>query len=170
MYACEGSMTTELKKNESQTESGNDVEQLFDEMGRRFYEAFGIRPWGSLWTVESGPQRPVLRPARTDVTDSGTSYRVVAEIPGIPKENLEIHVKGSSVEIRGEKKTDRSVKDGEQVVHRELSQLGYYRALELPEPVLAADAKAKVENGVLELELPKLHPTPAETDVKVPVQ
>lgn len=61
-------------------------------------------------------------------------------------------------------------KKEEHYVHRERSYAGYYRAFELPEPVQAADAKAKVVNGLLELKLPKETPTPSEKEVKVSVE
>jgi HSP20 family protein len=163
-------MTNELQQGPSRDESPTDLDQVFDSLSRRFYDTFGVRPWGALWTVEASPKAPALRAARTDVTDTGKSFRIVAEIPGIPKEALEIHVKGSSVEIRGENTAEKNEKDGEAYVHRERTHVGYYRAVELPEPVVAADAKAKVVNGLLELELPKQNPTPVETDVKVTVQ
>ncbi|HYA54299.1 MAG TPA: Hsp20/alpha crystallin family protein, partial [Thermoplasmata archaeon] len=58
----------------------------------------------------------------------------------------------------------------EHYLHRERTFAGFYRAFELPEPVVAAQAKAKVVNGVLELELPKESPTPSPEEVKVSVE
>ena len=75
---------------------------------------------------------------------------------------------GSVVEIRGEQ-VEEKAEDGAGFVHRERRSAGFYRGLELPEPVVASDAKAKLENGVLELELPKQHPTPASPEVRVRV-
>jgi HSP20 family protein len=163
-------MTNDLSKTTSRDASWNDLDRVFDALGRQFCESFGVRPLGAFWTVDAGTEMPALRAARTDVTDTGTAFRIVAEVPGIPKDALEIHVKGASVEIRGENSSEKTQKDGEAYVHRERTHVGYYRSLELPEPVIATDAKAKVENGILELELPKQHPTPVETDVKVSVQ
>jgi HSP20 family protein len=113
--------------------------------------------------------RPSFRAARADIADTGTSFKVTADIPGIPKDKLEIRVSGTSVEIRGE--TEQNAKKAENgYLHRERHYAGFYRTLELPEPVVAKDATAKLENGVLELELPKEHPTPSAEPFKVPVQ
>jgi HSP20 family protein len=163
-------MTTDIQNRTSRAESANDIDRVFDDLERRFYETFGFRPWGGIWTVDAATPSPALRAARADVTDTGTSFRIVAEIPGIPKDALEIHVRGSNVEIRGENTQESTGKKGEEFVHRERTHVGFYRSVELPEPVIATDAKAKVENGVLELELPKQHPTVPDTDVKVAVQ
>lgn len=155
-------MTSEIQKRESPADPWTEIDRAFDAMRRRFAESFGILPLGPFDT-ESG-----LRSPRTDVTDTGTSYRVVAEIPGIPKEKLDVRVRGTTVEIRGESGTDTEEKD-EHYLRRERTYSGYYRTLELPEPVVATEARAKVVDGGLELELPKQNPTPSDEEVKVSV-
>lgn len=156
-------MTREIQERKHAADPWTEIDRAFDAMRRDFAEAFGIIPFGS---VEPG--RALLTP-RTDVTDTGKAYRLVAEIPGIPKEKLDIRVHGATVEIRGEHEATTE-EAGEQYLRRERAYSGYYRAFELPDPVVAADAKAKVVNGVLELELPKQHPTLSEKEVHVPVQ
>jgi HSP20 family protein len=162
-------MTNELANQGNGSESTSDFERIFDELGRNIDETFGVRPWGGYWTLRAA-NGGALRAARTDVTDTGQAFKIVVEVPGLPKDAIEIHVKGSSVEIKGEVAQESKENGTEEFVHRERTHVGFYRAVELPEPVLAQDAKAKVVNGILELELPKQHPTVPETDVKVPVQ
>jgi HSP20 family protein len=149
-------MTTEIQNVTPESDLWSNFDRAVGSLHQHFVDAFGVEP-------------AYLRPARTDVTDTGKSYRIVAEVPGIPKDKLDIRVKGTSVEIRGENESAKEEK-GKEYVHRERSYAGFYRALELPEPVLGAEAKAKVENGLLELELPKQTPTPSPDEVKVAVQ
>jgi HSP20 family protein len=155
-------MTNEIQKPENPADPWTDIDRALDVMRRRFAESLGILPLGP-FEFESGMRSP-----RTDVTDTGPSYRVVAEIPGIPKEKLDVRVRGTTVEIRGENGTETEQKD-EHYLHRERTYAGYYRVVELPEPVVGTDAKAKVVNGLLELDLPKQNPTPSEEGVKVAV-
>jgi len=155
-------MTTEIQPREDQVDPWTEIDRAFDAMRRRFAESFGISPFGAF------DELGTLRSPRTDVTDTGNSYKVVAEIPGIPKEKLDIRVRGSTVEIRGESGAETEEK-GQHYLRHERTYSGYYRALELPDPVVAAEAKAKVANGILELELPKQNPTPSEKEVKVSV-
>jgi len=157
-------MTNEIAARETPTE----IDRLFDDLRTGFRDAFGFVPFGP-WTAGEFKDGSYLRAARTDVSDTGTAFRIVAEVPGIPKEKLDIRVRGTSVEIRGENAEATDATTG-QWVHRERRYAGYYRALELPEPVLADKAKAKVEHGLLELELPKQNPTPSNDPVRVTVE
>ena len=156
-------MTSEIEKRESPADPWSDFDRAFDAMQRRFAQSFGILPFGPFET------EPGLRAPRMDVTDTGTAYKVVAEVPGIPKEKLDIRVRGSAVEIRAENESETEEKE-ERYLRRERTYAGYYRALELPEPVVASDAKAQVVNGLLELELPKQRPTASEEEVRVSVK
>ena len=156
-------MTNEIQPRETHADPWTDLDRAFDAMQRRLAQSFGILPFGP-FEIEPG-----LRAPRTDVTDTGTAYKVVAEIPGIPKEKLDVRVRGSAVEIRAENECETEEKE-ERYLRRERTYAGYYRALELPEPVVASDATATVVNGLLELELPKQHPTPSEEEVKVSVK
>ena len=157
-------MTKELVTTESTADPWSDLDRAFREMSARVFEPYALA--GFAPTVPSDGGR--LRAARTDVADTGAAYRIVAEIPGIPKEKLDIRVRGSTVEIRGEHAED-SAEESSTFLHRERSARGYYRLLELPEAVVGSDATAKVEQGLLELELPKQHPTPSPAEVKVRV-
>lgn len=144
------------------TDAWSALDRLFDDLAGRYFGPFV--GWSSQPTPPRGP-----RPARVDVTDTGTSFKVAANLPGIPKDKLVVRVRGTSVEIHGEVAQATEKTEGD-YLHRERSFTGYYRSLELPEPVLGGEAKAKLENGVLELELPKQHPTPSPAEVQVPVE
>jgi len=157
-------MTNQIATNSRPTDVWTELDRAFQEMSSRFLEPLGFASWATAIRGDGG----IFRPARTDVTDTGSAYRIVAEVPGIPKEKLDIRVRGSTVEIRGEHAEEKA-NDEASFVHRERTYQGYYRTLELPEAVVAGQAKAKVENGLLELELPKQHPGPASDEVQVRV-
>lgn len=161
-------MTKAIEPKTKEHDIWGDFDRQFETLRSRFFDEWGLTPFGPLATTTPDGQGGFLRLARTDISDAGTAYKIVTEIPGIPKENLDIRVRGTTVEIRGQATQETREKDGE-YLHQERRYSGYYRALELPEPVQANEAKAKVENGLLELELPKLHPTPSPAEVKVKV-
>lgn len=156
-------MTTEIETNES-AYPWTDLDRAFDAVVRRqVFGAFGV----PMATNDNGSG--YLRTARTDIEETPAAYRLRLEVPGIPKEKLAITVRGNEVEVRGEF-TSQSETNEPDCLHRERTYAGYYRALALPEPVLADKATATVVDGVLTLELPKERPEPTPTEVKVPVQ
>jgi len=161
-------MTKETQNTSAPTDPPTDFDRALDSLRERFYDNFGFVPFGFPHATAEPSDLAFFRPARTDVTDTGKTFRIVAEVPGIPKEKLDIRVRGTSVEIRGESVKETEEK-GTEYIHRERAYAGYQRSFELPEPVLASQARAKVENGVLELELPKEHPTASLEEIKVPV-
>ncbi len=162
-------MTVEIKKVETAADPWTDFENAIDATRAELFRTFGLEPFAALFPPSETTSAPnYLRAPRVDVTDTGAAYRIVADVPGIPKEQLDIRVRGTSVEIRGENAQETEEKKKE-YVHRERTYAGFYRHLEMPEPVVGTDAKAKVANGVLELELPKVTPTPSADEVKVAV-
>jgi HSP20 family protein len=159
-------MSAEIQTPETRADEWAEVDRAFDELHRGFLGAWGIPSFGGV--LVPAPTSGVRAP-RTDVQDLGDSYRVVVEVPGIPKEKLVVTVRGTVVEVSGEAaiQTDRSDAG---YVHRERTVAAIRRTLELPEPVVATGVAAKVENGLLQIDLPKEHPTSSPAEVRVAVQ
>ena len=89
-----------------------------------------------------------------DVYETPEEFVVVAELPGVKKEDIAISVVDSELEIRAEVKREEEVKE-EAYFRRERYYKGFYRRIRLPTAVQAEKAKAKYENGVLTIRLPK---------------
>jgi HSP20 family protein len=162
-------MTNDIQEPKPTTNPGIDADRVLEERRARFYRDFGLTASrsGHALADRRGPAG-FLRAAMIDVRDTGKAFRIVAEIPGVPKELLDIRVRGSVVEIRGEQTAEDVEKDSE-FVRWERTRAGFYRRLELPEAVAAAQAKCTVENGKLNLELPKVTRAPSTDEVKVTV-
>ncbi len=144
-------------------------DQAFDALWHRAQASLGAFPLESSSLAAWPEFGSFALGTPTDIVDAGASYRITAEVPGFAKDQIEIKVTGNVVEISGEDKTETSATaDG--YLHRERSQSSFHRAFELPEPVLAESSKAKVVNGVLELELPKQTPTPQPAETRIPVE
>jgi HSP20 family protein len=91
---------------------------------------------------------------RMDVKENGSAYTVSAEIPGVKKEDIHVTVEGGMVTVSAEVRQEDSHKDDKQ-----LRSERYYgsvaRSISLPQDVDQSQAKAKYDNGVLTLTLPK---------------
>jgi len=88
-----------------------------------------------------------------NVFSDGEDFVLVAELPGVKKEDLDIQVRGDTVRIQGKK----SIADDEQAsVHRRERAAGQFdRTLTLPAELDAAKVSAQYRDGVLTLRLPR---------------
>ena len=93
---------------------------------------------------------------KIDVTENDKEYRILAELPGVRKEDIGVTTDGNEVAISAEVKNEKDVKDKEGTVLRSERHYGkVYRAFTLGQEVDQAGAHAKYSDGVLELTLPK---------------
>jgi HSP20 family protein len=92
---------------------------------------------------------------RVDVIENDREYQVLAELPGVKKEEISITISGNEVAIAAEVKQVKDVEDSETVLRAERYYGKIQRALSLGQEVDEATAQAKYNDGVLELTLPK---------------
>lgn len=93
---------------------------------------------------------------RTDVSEDDKAYFVNAELPGVKKDDIEITINGRQLSIKAEIKQEKEQKKGEKLVHSERYHGEVYRGFTFEQEANAAQAKAKYENGILHLEIPKM--------------
>lgn len=53
---------------------------------------------------------------RVDIKEDGDAYRVHAELPGMKKEDIHVHIDGPVLSISAERKQEKEVKEGERVL------------------------------------------------------
>ena len=89
-----------------------------------------------------------------DVMEGADSYRVVCDLPGMDREDIEISISSNVLTLKGEKKA--APKQGSDQLYREETSVGrFQRTLQLPLAVDADKANAVLRNGVLTIQLPK---------------
>ena len=89
-----------------------------------------------------------------DISENDNEFIVKASLPGIRPEDVQITVHGDTLTIRGEMKAEQEKKD-EHYHLRERRYGLFQRTVRLSAPVVADQAQAEFENGVLTLTLPK---------------
>jgi HSP20 family protein len=125
-----------------------ELEHRFDEFWRRPLFSF-MRPEYWLPTRTLAMAMPAL-----DVYEEKDEVVVKAELPGMAKEDIEVHLTDSTLFIQGEKKKQEEVKN-EDYQCCERSYGSFARTIELPTAVKAEQVKATFKEGVLEVRLPK---------------
>jgi HSP20 family protein len=92
---------------------------------------------------------------RMDVTENEKEYVVLAEMPGVKKDEISVTIDDNEVTVSAEVKHEKDIKDGETVLRSERYYGKIQRAFTLGQDVDEATAQAKYTDGVLELKLPK---------------
>ncbi|MDR2853116.1 MAG: Hsp20/alpha crystallin family protein [Burkholderiaceae bacterium] len=92
---------------------------------------------------------------RIDVKENSAAYTVYAELPGVSKDEIHVSIDGGVVTLRAEVKPVSEDKEGEKVLRAERFYGFVERSFQLAQDIDQAGAKAKYEQGVLTLTLPK---------------
>jgi len=122
---------------------------VYDPFAEVFPELFR-----GLVTPARGKEAQALE-IKVDVKESPTDYTVLAEMPGVAKNDVNVEVDGNRVSITGEVKRETEQKDGERVLRSERYYGAVARTFVLASEIDESKAQAKFDNGVLTLTLPK---------------
>ncbi|MBL0124578.1 MAG: Hsp20/alpha crystallin family protein [Betaproteobacteria bacterium] len=91
---------------------------------------------------------------KVDVSETDGEYKVKANIPGVKKEDINVAVDGNIVSISAESKRETEQKD-EKWLRTERHYGKVQRSFSLAQDIDSAGVKAKYDQGVLNLVLPK---------------
>jgi len=92
-----------------------------------------------------------------DVEETPTTYLVRTNMPGVPKEKVEIHFWGQTLDVKAEVEPVKEVAT-KSYLYRERMEASYHRRLRFPTPILPDKTEATLENGILTVTVPKLEP------------
>ncbi|RRJ28332.1 Hsp20/alpha crystallin family protein [Halocatena pleomorpha] len=89
-----------------------------------------------------------------DLVDEGDTYHITADLPGYEKDDIEVRLSRSTLQISAERDVETESSDGE-FVRRERSRESVSRSVRLPEAVVEDETDASYQNGVLTITLSK---------------
>lgn len=115
---------------------------------------------------ETGSRRePALLPP-VDVIEDAAGIVLYADLPGVPKEKLNLQVEADSLVIEGE--VALTVPEGMAASHAEVSLPRYRRVFTLSKELDSEKVTAEFKHGVLKLRIPKAeHAQPRKIEIKV---
>ncbi len=123
----------------------------------------GWSPLGSLWQLQDEFNRAfegarALLPAQEvpalSVWSNDEGLRITAEVPGLGTDDVQVSIEGDRLTISGTFPGSETV-EGFQSLRRERRTGAFTRTIELPFRVDAEGVDARLENGVLELRVPR---------------
>jgi len=121
---------------------------LFDDFFKDLSPGFYFKPL-------HGEPLPSPSQIRLDVKESDQGYTVQAEVPGVGKNDIHVSVEGNTVTLSAEVKQEDAQTQDQKVLRSERYYGAVSRSFQLPAELDADAAKAKYDNGVLTLTLPK---------------
>ncbi|MCK4321301.1 Hsp20/alpha crystallin family protein [candidate division WOR-3 bacterium] len=102
-----------------------------------------------------------------DIRETDEQFIIDAEVPGMDKKDVKLSIKKDELIIEGEKKEEKK-EEGESFIRVERSYGSFRRSVRLPVEVDQSKVKAKYENGVLQIFIPKSEKAkPKEIEIKV---
>ncbi|AHE66405.1 Hsp20/alpha crystallin family protein [Legionella oakridgensis] len=89
-----------------------------------------------------------------DIKEKKDKYIVVADIPGVEKDDIHVSLENNTLTIKGERRSEKKEeKEGYSRIERVHGQ--FYRRFVLPETTDESKIQAKYKKGVLEVIIPK---------------
>lgn len=117
---------------------------------------FGLSPFGMLDNIEKELKKfradslgGEFSP-RCDIQDKDSHYLLSFDLPGIPKDEIEVEVANGQLRVSGERRSEK--KEGD---YSEKSYGSFERVMSLPENTDEESIEANYENGVLSIAVPK---------------
>lgn len=104
---------------------------------------------------------------RTDIKETDKEYVIHMETPGLKKEKVKINVVENILSIEAENEEEKS-EEAEQYISKEIRRSSFKRSFTLPENVKDEQINAKMDNGILEVTIPKAEEKkPKELEIKI---
>ena len=123
----------------------SEMRRMQDEMSRLFDPGFPF---------ENGELASANWVPAVDIEETPETLRVIAELPGMKREDIQVEFESGMLTIRGSR--TREEEKREKNFHRVERSFGSFaRAFRLPATVDAEKITALYEDGVLRLEMPK---------------
>ncbi len=120
------------------------------------------RFFGDFWPAASESEMGTFFAPRVDIREKDGHYEITAELPGVSKEDIQIHVKDGVLTLEAETtQEDREEKEGK-IIRQERRYGKFLRSFNLGGDVNEEDIKATFKDGVLKLEAPKAVEKPVE--------
>jgi HSP20 family molecular chaperone IbpA len=139
--------------------SGNDIlDDMFDSFDHVFGN--GVNKINALTTS-----------MKTDVKETDSSFELDVNMPGYKKEDIKMSVKDGYLTISAStsKNDDKKDEDGK-YIRKERSYGSCSRSFYVGEDISKEDVKAKLEDGILHISVPKKEPVKKEEDFFIDIE
>ena len=131
----------------------NNPWNLLNNIQRELYNANQAPEQGQLGDDDVSVATANWAPS-VDISENEKAFTLLADIPGVNPEDIEISMEKGVLTIKGERSTE-NIEEGENYRRVERQSGHFYRRFTLPESADADKIEAKSEHGVLTVTIPK---------------
>lgn len=122
---------------------------LFDQLARELNNPVSVYDKDEEGNVATASWAPSV-----DITEDETSFKLLADIPGVNPKDIEVSMDNGVLTVKGERKSEEtSEKENYRRVERRYGM--FYRRFNLPDTADAEKIDAHSEHGVLKVIIPK---------------
>ncbi len=108
---------------------------------------------------------------KTDVKETETGYELDIDLPGFKKDEISAHLEDGYLTVSAVKGVDKDEKDNEgRYIRRERYSGSMTRSFYVGNAVTEEDIKAKYEDGILSLSIPKKDPKAVEAKKYIAIE
>lgn len=108
---------------------------------------------------------------KTDVKETETGYELDIDLPGFKKDEISAHLEDGYLTVSAAKGVDKDEKDKEgRYIRRERYSGSMTRSFYVGNAVTEQDIKAKYEDGILSLSIPKKDPKAVEAKKYIAIE
>ena len=113
-------------------------------------------------------QQKTMDVMKTDVKENENGFELAINLPGYDKKNVNAELKDGYLTVTAETNTENEEKDEKgKYIRRERYYGSCKRSFYVGEDVTEEDIKAKFENGVLKIDIPKIEAKPKVEEKKL---
>ena len=133
--------------------------------GENLLDDFFDFPFGSNYTATDSSLM------KTDIKEMENGYEVTMNLPGVKKEDVKAELKDGYLTISASSNSNKDEKDEEgRYIRRERYAGTMQRSFYVGEDVTQEDIKAKFEDGILKLSIPKKDAQAVETKKTIAIE
>jgi HSP20 family protein len=110
--------------------------------------------YDDIWGTQESMPRIILY-------EDGNNFEIMAEVPGLPKEDLHVKIQGNYLEIAGSRDSDAP--KGYRILKSERGSVSFSRSMTLPAEVDSSKVSASLKNGILYMTLPRAESSKVKT-------
>jgi HSP20 family protein len=129
---------------------------IYNAISNRAYELFAQRGYAHGHHFEDWlrAESELLQPVPVEITDNDEAFTLRAEVPGFAPKDLDVKVEPARLLIRGQSEKTKQRTAGK-TIYSECQKSQIFRVVNLPTKVNPDKVTANVQDGVLQVTLPK---------------